>query len=68
MSITVTRDITDTETQTSPDRRRRGPVQPKAVQVARLLRIHRIRFCSWIRSLHRSMKLHTFHFWKDSAP
>ena len=65
MSVTVTRDITDAETQTSRDRRRRGPVQPKAVQVARLLRIHRIRFCSRIRSLHRSM--HTFPPWKDST-
>jgi hypothetical protein len=61
MSITVIRDITDTETQTSPGRRRRRPVQPKAVQVAHFFSIHCIRFCSWIRSLHRSMSLHTFY-------
>jgi hypothetical protein len=60
-SITVIRYFTDAETQTSPDRRRRGPVQPKAVPVARLLRIHRVCFCSWIWSLHRSMNSRAFH-------
>jgi hypothetical protein len=35
-----------------------GSVQPKAVQVAYLFGVHRVRLCSRVRSLHKTISLH----------